>query len=196
MTSIFEQPWSLLIASLIVLLGVFLYKCFLPQKHKWWFWLFPLVVAISAFAIDYFVQTDTEKVRQTIARAVEAVEEENSQALEPLISDNYSDSFHSSKQALLNHCRVQLSEPVIEENILRIVSLNVEPPVANAVFTVRVVFDQQGPIYEFAKIMLFKLDADFQIHSGRWVFSRVEILEINLQPANWQNLQASPESIF
>jgi len=74
MTNIFEQPWLLLIASVVILLAVAVIRGLSPQRHRWWFWLLPVVIATAAFAIDFFVQTDTEKIKEAIAKAVKAVE--------------------------------------------------------------------------------------------------------------------------
>ncbi|MFH1370171.1 MAG: hypothetical protein ABII09_02630 [Planctomycetota bacterium] len=195
MTNIYEQPWLLLMVSVGVLLAAFVIRAVFPEKHRW-LWLLPILLAASAFAIDYFVQTDTEKVEALIAKAVKAVEKEDVEAMTPLFSDNYRDSFHASKQALLSNCRARLSEPIIEKNVLSIVSLRVEPPNAEAVFTVRVVFDPQGPIFEYRKMMLFKLHADFLKQGGSWFFSRIEVLEIDLQPADWRRIQGLGGEVF
>jgi hypothetical protein len=196
MTNILEQPWLLLIASVVVLLAVAVFRGLFPQRHRWWFWLLPVIIAIAAFAIDFFVRTDVEKVKETIAKAVRAVEKEDAEAIGPLISNDYHDSFHASKQALLDNCRERLSEPIIEKNVYGIVSLNVKPPNATAVFTVRVVFDPQGPIYEFRKIMLFKLQAELRKEGANWFFTRVEVLEIDLQPADWRHIQGGAGEIL
>jgi len=196
MTNIFEQPWLLLIASVVVLLAVAVIRGLFPQRHRWWFWLLPVVIATAAFAIDYFVQTDTEKVKEAIAKAVRAVEKEDAEAIGPLISNDYHDSFHASKQALLDNCKQRLSEPIIEKNVHGIVSLDVRPANATAVFTVRVVFDPQGPIYEFRKMMLFKLRAELRKEGINWLFTRVEVLEIDLQPADWQHIQGGAGEIL
>jgi hypothetical protein len=196
MSSIFEQPSLLLIVSAVALLVVFVFRAVFPERRKWWLWLVPILLAASAFALDYFVETDAEKVRAVLARAVKAVEKEDTELLTPLFSDDYRDSFHASKEALLNNCRWWLSQPLIEKNVLRIVSLEVNPPNAEAVFTVRVVFDPKGPVFEYRKMMLFKLRADFRKQGGSWYFSRVEVLEIDLHPADWQHIQGGAGEIF
>jgi hypothetical protein len=195
-TNIYEQPWLLLIVSVAVLLAVFIFRAIFPQRHKWWLWLLPVLLAVSAFAVDYFVQTDAEKVRSLLAEAAKDVEKEDVEALTPLFSKDYHDSFHASKEALFDNCRWWLSQPIIEKNVLRIVSLEVEPPNAEAVFTVRVVFDPQGPVFEYRKMMLFKLRADFSKQADRWYFSRIEVLEIDLQPADWQHIQGLSSEVF
>jgi hypothetical protein len=195
MTNIYEQPWLLLAVSAGVLLAVFIFRAIFPQRHKW-LWLLPILLAALAFAIDYFVETDTEKVRDVIAKVVKAAEKEDAEAMMSRFCDDYRDSFHVSKQALLNNCRWWLSEPVIEKNVLSIVSLKVEPPRAEAVFTVRVVFDPQGPVFEYRKMMIFKLRADLREERDGWCFSRVEVLEIDLQPADWRRIQGAGSEIF
>jgi hypothetical protein len=196
MTNIFEQPWLLLIVSGVVLLAVVVFRGLFPQRHRWWFWLLPVIIVIAAFAIDFFVRTDAEKVRDVIAKAVKAVEKEDAEAIGPLISNDYHDSFHASRQALLDNFRGRLSEPIIEKNVYGIVSLDVRPPNATAVFTVRVVFDPQGPIYEYRKIMLFKLQAGLRKEGAKWLFTHVEVLGIDLQPANWQHIQGGAGEIL
>jgi len=196
MRNIFEQPSLLLIVSAVALLVVFVFRALFPQSRKWWLWLLPILLAASAFALDYFIETDAEKVRAVLARVVKAVEKEDAELLTPLFSDDYHDSFHASREALLNNCQWWLSGPIIEKNILRIVSLEVKPPNAEAVFTVRVVFDPQGPVFEYRKMMVFKLRADLHKQGDNWCLSQVEILEIDLQPADWRRIQGLSGEVF
>jgi hypothetical protein len=196
MTNIFEQPWLLLIVAGAVFLVVAFFRDLLPPKRAWIFWLLPVVIAIAAFGIDYLVQTDKEKVEAVLAKACRAVEKENIKALEPLIWKNYSDSVHSSKQELLDHFRGRLSEPIIEKIVPAIVSLDIKPAEAKVEFTVRVMFDPKGPVYEYQKMMLFKLQADLIKDGDRWFISKTEILAINLQTAGWKYMQGSTTEIF
>jgi len=189
MTNIFEQPWLLLIVAGAVFLVVAVFRDVLPARRGWLFWLLPVVIAAAAFGLDYFVRTDKEKIDTVLAKACKAVEEEDIRALAPLISNDYHDSAHPSKQALLDHFGERLAEPVIEKIVPAIVSLDIKPPNATAVFTGRVMFDPKGPVFEYRKMMLFKLQADFIKDRGEWFFSKTEILTIDLQPAGWQHTQ-------
>ena len=189
MMNVFEQPWLLLIVAGLVFLGVAMFRDALPPKRAWVFWLLPVAIAIAAFAIDFLVQTDKEKIEAVLAKACRAVEGEDVRALAPLISNDYRDSVHPSKQALLNHFGERLSKPVIEKIVPAIVSLDIKPPDATVVFTARVMFDPKGPVYEYQKMMLFKLQADLKREGDEWLFSRTEILTIDLQPAGWKNTQ-------
>ena len=155
-----------------------------------------MAIAAAAFGIDYFFQTDKEKIETILARASRAVEREDIKSLEPLIWKNYSDSVHPSKQALLNHFQSRLDEPLIEKIVPAIVSLDIRQSDATVIFTARVMFDPQGPVYEYQKMMLFKLQADLTKEGGEWFFSKTEILTINLQPAGWKNTQGNPAEMI
>ncbi|MGA2069851.1 MAG: hypothetical protein ABSG97_00745 [Sedimentisphaerales bacterium] len=196
MTNIFEQPWLLLIVAGVVFLGVAMFRDALPPKRAWLFWMLPIVIAIAAFAIDFLVETDKEKIETVLAKACRAVEREDIESAEPLIWKNYSDSIHPTKQILLDHFQLRLSEPVIEKIVPAIVSLDIKPPDAKLVFTARVMFDPKGPIYEYRKMMLFKVQADLIKEADKWFFSRTEILTIDLQPAGWKYMEGNPTEIF
>jgi hypothetical protein len=196
MTNIFEQPWLLLIVAGVVFVGLAIFRDLLPPKRAWIFWLLPVAIAIAALAIDFLIVTDKEKIENALAKACRAVEQEDIKSLEPLIWANYSDTFHPTKQALLDHFQSRLSEPAIEKIVPAIVSLDIKPSEATVVFTARVMFDPQGPVYQYQKMMLFKLEADLVKDGDRWFFSKTEILTINLQPAGWKYMQGNPTEIF
>ena len=188
MTNVFEQPWLLLIVAVVAFMGVFIFRDVLPRKGKWVFWVAPTFIASLAIALDYFVQTDNEKVATVIRKAVRAVEREDVNAIAPLISEDYKDSFNGSKKELIWYCRARLSEPIIEKNVLRIVSLKVTGGDADAVFSVRTVFDPKRSISGYVQMMLFKFQAEFQKQGDKWLFSKVELIEIDMHPADWHHI--------
>jgi hypothetical protein len=89
------------------------------------------------------------------------------------------------------HCREVLSEPLIEKNIGRTVSIDLNPPKATVIFTVRVLFDPQSYIYQgFKQQIVTEVQADLQKHpDNQWLINRVELLKIDLQPADWQSIK-------
>ena len=190
MFNIFEQPWTLLGLAILVLLVILSFRSILPDKRRWWQWLLPLIIAVAAFGADFLVQSDIEQIRDVIKKASVAVKEENTAAIGKLISENYSDSYHPTKQDLMYHCRRRLSEPLIEKSITRIRSIEVNSPKATVVFTTRLIFDKQSYVYEsFLREILVKVELHLQKELDKgWFISRVEIEEINLQPANWRDI--------
>ncbi len=193
MSDIFEQPWTLLIAAIAVLLAALIFRSILPEKRHWWQLALPAFLIAAAFGLDFLVQTDLEKINTVINTMVEAVEEEDPDAIETIISDNYRDSYHNSKEILMYYCRVKLSEPLVEKNIKRVLAIEISPPktAATAIFTVRTVFDKQSYVYQnFKRIMLTKIKLDLRKGPGNnWLVSRAEILEIGGQAAKWRDIK-------
>jgi hypothetical protein len=191
MVNFFEQPWTLLVVAIIVLFFMLIWRRVAPGKQRWWQLALPFLIAAAGFSLDVLVATDAEKIRTVIEAAVKAVEEENPDAIEPLISTGYRDSYHNSKSSLMQHGKRRLSKPLIEENIARIIELNLHPPNAKIILTVRVVFDKRSDLYQsFTNQMFTKLEVNLQKgRDGDWLISRAEILEINRQPAKWDYIR-------
>ncbi|MFZ0035714.1 MAG: hypothetical protein WAK60_12100 [Sedimentisphaerales bacterium] len=193
MFDVYEHPWGLITVAIVVSLVLLMFRSISPEKFRWWLWLLPALLVLAAFGLDFLVETDLEKINTVINTGVKAFEDENPDLIEPLIADNYTDSYHSSKSVLMAHCGELLSEPLIEKNIKRIVSIDIQPPNATAIFTVRILFDKQSYVYQsFKSQMLVKVQTDLQKQmDNRWLINRVELLEIDMQPAGWKYIEQS-----
>jgi len=192
MFDVFERPWGLLIVAIVALPVLLMFRGIFPEKRHWWQLALPAFLAAAAFGLDALVETDLEKINAVIATGVKAVEEENPDAIEPIISENYSDSSHRTKTALMRHCRRTLSEPLIEKNIKRIVEIVVSPSrtTAEATFTVRIVFDKRSYVYQsYKRIMLAKVKVSLQKEQDKWLINQAELLELDRQPVDWQNIR-------
>jgi len=190
MLNVFEQSWTLLISAIVTLFIVLMVRRIFPEKWHWWQLALPVLLVAAGLGLDYLVQTDTEKANAVINVAVKAVEEEDPDAIEAILADNYRDSYHRTKRTLMSHCRARLSAPLVEKNIKRIVSIDVSPPTATAIFTVRILFDKQSYLYQgFKTQMLVKVKLDLQKQDDTWLISRAEMLEIDRQPANWRHIR-------
>ncbi|HUV41347.1 MAG TPA: hypothetical protein VMW23_06150 [Sedimentisphaerales bacterium] len=188
--NIFEQPYLLLFAAAFVLFVALVIRIFFPRIPRWPQLLLPCLLAASAFGIDYLVRTDTEKIRTTIQSAAKAVRNENPRAIEPLIAPAYSDSYHKTKAALIAHCTAVLSEPLIDKNITRFLSIDIHPPDAAVLCTANIVFDKRSYVYQsYKQLMLVKMKIQLQKDPAEeWLISRCEILEIDRLPAKWGNI--------
>jgi hypothetical protein len=191
MFNIFENPWGLITIAVVVLLVLLMFRSIFPEKRRWWQWLLPAFLAVAAFGLDFLVETDLEKINAVIDKGVKAVEDEDPDVIELIIADDYADSYHSSKSVLMAHCREILSEPLVEKNIKRTVSTTILPLKATVIFTVRILFDKQSYVYQsFKSQMLTEVQADLQKQpDNRWLISRVELLKIDFQPADWQSIK-------
>jgi hypothetical protein len=191
MWNIFEQPWTLLATAVIALIVLLALRRTIQEKNLPYLWLLPPLLALLAFGLDYLVETDLEKIKAAITTTVTAVEDENPDAIDPIIADNYRDSLHSTKRDLIYHFRRRLSEPLVEKNITRIVSIDISGTQAVAIFTVRIIFDQQSYIAQaYKRLILTKVEVELQKQpDNRWLISSAELLEIDLQPTSWRDVK-------
>ena len=190
MWNIFEQPWTLILVAVAVLIVIAVVRAVLPDKKHWWQWLFPLVIVAAAFGIDFYVKTDLEKIRKLIDFGVKAVEKEDCDAIEKIIDENYRDSYHYNKTALMQKCQSLLRLNFISKVHASIKQKNISAN--NATFEVfaRILFDENSEIYSYLKFMLIKAELKLQKNAdGKWLISQAEILEVNNQPSNWKGIR-------
>jgi len=189
MFNIYEQPWTLVSLAGILLLAVWGYRSVAVDKRYWWQFLIPVIVAAAGFGLDCLVQTNLEQIKDVLQRASKAVESEDSKALGELISEDYRDSYHRSKSRFMAHCENAFAEPLIKKSITKVIAIEIDLPKAEVVFTTRLVFDKDSPLYQdYINIMLVKLRMKLEKNPQKgWLISSAEIKEINHQPAGWGN---------
>jgi hypothetical protein len=190
MWNVCEQPWTLIAVAVITLIVLLAMRRQIQEKKRLYLWLLPALIAAAALALDHFIKTDLEKINQVIDTATNAVQNENPQAIEPLIAENYTDSYHSSKKELIYYCRRKLSEPIVEKNIKRIIAIDISDSRATATFTVRVIFEQQSYVYQsYARLILAKAQINLEKQNDRWLITRTELLEVDMQPFTWKDIK-------
>jgi len=191
MLNIFEQPWTLLIAAVATLPVLLMVRSIFPEKRHWWQLALPPLLAVAAFGLDLFVQTDLEKINVLIDTGIKAAKEENPNAIDAVISANYHDSYHNTKKDLMDYCRALFSQPLIEKNKKLALAIEISPPTATATFTVLTRFDKQSYVYQsFKSQMLVKVQINLQKQPDKsWLINRAEILELDRQPVNWKNIE-------
>ena len=106
MFDLFEQPWTLVGAAVLVLFGMLTFRSVLPEKRRWWQLALPAFIVMAAFGTDLLVQTDREKIHALLKKGMKAVEQRNLDALAAIIAVDYYDSFHNSK----HYCPVKVLE--------------------------------------------------------------------------------------
>ena len=191
MFDFFEQPYTLIGAAVLLLFGVLTFRSVVPEKRHWWQLLLPVFVAVAAFGLDLLVQTDLEKINSVISTVIKAVEEEDCNAIEAIIAENYQDSFHDKKRHLLTHCRQRLTPSLIEKNKKTASLVELSPPNAIATLFMRTTFDKNSSISVDYKSFLFsKIELHFRKQQDKtWLINRAEILELDRQPANWGHIR-------
>ena len=192
MWDVFEQPWTLLGAAVIVLLVVLTIRSVLPEKRRSWQWLLPLGVAALALGLDAAVATDHEKIYGLVKAGIRAAEQEDCAAIARLLSPDYEDSYHKSKETIMSRCRTRLVPPAIEK-VRKIASeVRITPPEATATFTVLLQFDKNSfwaQNYKPSALVVMQFYVRKQ-SDGTWLVRRAEVVEVDKMPVTWSVTRA------
>lgn len=192
MFDFFEQPYTLIGGAVLVLFGVLTFRSVLPEKRRWWQWLLPMVLAGSAFGLDAMVQTDSEQINAVIDTGIAAAVERDLVSLGRIISPDYKDSAHESKQRLLYHCRQAVAQNQVvsaKKKGVRLADLSESAATAN-VF-IRIVFDENSYFAEnYKPSVQVKVDVTFERRAGPgWLVQCVELRSIDGQACSWRHVR-------
>ena len=176
---------------MLVLFGIFTFRSVFPEKRRWWQLLVPFVVVAIAFGLDAIVKTDLEKINTTIDMGIKAVKEEDVRAVERIVSDRYSDSYHRSKRHLLDHFKQVLSEPLIANHKQTGRLIDIKGSQATVILFTTVTFEKNSRIAQnFTSFLMIKTKLALEKQPDEnWLLKRIEVLELNRQPANWGHIR-------
>lgn len=183
-----EQPWTLLGAAVIVLLGVLTFRSVWYEKRAWWQWLLPAGVAVLGLALDFGGTTDLEKINRIGEIAMRAAEEEDCITLGRLLADDYQDSFHKDKQAILSRCRARLVPPAVERVRKIGMAVEIKTPEATVTLTMSVKLEPESFWARSYGKSAALVKAQFWLRKqpdGNWLVTRIEVLEVDTMPARW-----------
>jgi len=191
MFDIFEQPWTLVGAAVLVLFGMLTFRSFCPEKRHWWQLLVPVFLIAAAFGADLLVQTDLEKINSVIKTAIKAVQQEDCSTIEAVIANNYSDSYHSTKKHFLDHCRRELSKPLVDKGKKTGLLIKISDSNATATLFAVIIFDKNSFISQnYKSFLLVKARLSLRKQPDKsWLISRIEILELDRQPTSWKGIR-------
>jgi hypothetical protein len=188
MFDLFEQPWTLVGAAVLVLFGMLTFRSVLPEKRRWWQLAVPAFIVAAAFGTDLLVQTDREKIYALLKKGMKAIEQEDPNALAAIISADYNDSYHNSKQELMAHTWRQMERSGVQKIKKNSALIQVSPPHASANIIVLVRFEQDSYIAQnYKPWLLIKIRINFQKQPDKsWLINRAEVLEVDKQPVQWR----------
>ena len=191
MPGIFDKPWTLLGAAVLVLFGMLTFRSIFPEKRRWWQLLVPVFFVVAAFGLDMLVQTDLEKIHSIINATLKAVQQRDYNAIEAAIADNYSDSYHGTKLQLMAHCRKELQRSLIKKIKKTGLLPDISDSNAKAILFATVIFDENSYISQnYKSFILVKARLSLQKQPDkRWLISRIEILELDRLPTSWKEIR-------
>lgn len=188
MYDIFHTPWPIAIASVVVWLIVSMIRLTMPDKGRKWHMLIPLLMLISAFAIDYFVQTDREKLDTVIDNSIAAAVACDIAAIDALVAADYSDRVHRSKPAIMSAAKRFLREPILE----KVKKTNCLITVNNASATINIAaivhLNPQSQYAAVTRIVPIKMEIECtKTPDGVWLVSSANITAVNNTAATWNS---------
>jgi hypothetical protein len=191
MYNIFEEPWTLLIAAAVVLLIIFIIRALIPEKRRWWQLWIPVIIAVSAFAIDIFVVTDREKINSVIKSCIKASKNRDVDVINTFIALDYNDSFHQSKEEIMVYCRAILSEPAVKRFVTLDQTIELSSSNATVLLKGFLFFDEKSRFYkELKPAMAVKFKLGLNKYSNKkWLINCAELLEIDNQPVKWDAIE-------
>lgn len=191
MFDLFEQPWTLVGVAVLVLFGMLTFRSVLPEKRRWWQLAVPAFIVAAAFATDLLVQTDREKIYALLKKGMKAIEQEDPNALAAIISADYYDSYHNSKQELMAHTWRQMERSGVQKIKKNSALIRVSPPDASATIIVLVRFEQDSYIAQnYKPWLLIKIRINLQKQPDKsWLINRAEVLEVDKQPVQWRQVK-------
>jgi hypothetical protein len=194
MSSIFEQPWIMLTGAALCLVVIITIRQAFPEKRRPWQFAIPALLAVAAFGLDVFVKTDLEKINLLIKTGMNAVENESTADIATIISPDYRDSYHESKEVLMEHCRNLLNGLKIARNKKLDLQIEISAPTATVSLKVLTRFDEQGlPEQLPTPFLTTKLKLNLKKGRGeKWLIERAEVLEINNQKIGWKDFRYQP----
>ena len=189
MSRIFETPWPVLTVALIGLGIVVVIRQTWPEKSRWWQLLIPVIITGAGLGLEYFIETDFEKIASVIEAGRRAVISRDVDRLASIVSPDYSDSAHYSKDALLLFCRDLLSQPFVERIKKQQEQITVSGQKAQAELSVRLHLHSQNPYALGGTLMYVKIKLYLtKTAYGNWLISSSEIISINNQPFGWDSV--------
>jgi hypothetical protein len=188
MWNVFDQPWTLIAVAGVAFLAIMTYRAFRPDRARPWQLAVPVLLLIAAFALDWLVVTDSEKIRTVITTAEKAGQTRDLASLERLVAEDYHDSFHRDKRQLLDRARAALtSSPLKAVKEISFDPASLEPARASVGLIVVATFQKNSLVAAAYKpVMIVKLDFQLAKQADRqWVIQSIELVEVDKQPVTW-----------
>jgi hypothetical protein len=184
---------TILILTTFVMFALPVIEALSMKIKRWQLTLIPLFIAAVAFGCDVFVRTDLEKINTVVQTVIVAVEKENPDSIDRVISPDYSDSLHHTREPLIRYCRRLLAKPLVEKNKKIALTIDMESPKATATLVAMTRMDQASKFYSQYSVPVLNTKVRFDLRKysdGRWMIVSAQILEVNRQSMTWNQIDS------
>ena len=191
MFNIFQQPWTLVVAAIICLLIVLVFRAVSIEKKRPWQLTLPFVIVGLALGLDLIVKTDYEKINTTFNRAVDSFETKSIEQIEPVIADDYADTANDSKTFVLVYCEGLFHVAPVKKISTLSKEITIEERKAEFTAEVIVRFLEESDIAKMGKPFLFVKARLFlrKTDDKKWLVYSSKLLELDRKSVNWQQIK-------
>ncbi len=182
----YESPILLIIVSVALFCVITLFRNFMPEKRRWWQFVIPAVVFVAAFAVDYFVETDREKVRARILEARAAVLSQQPQVIIGMLDTDYQGQHGYNREAVAKKCRQYFSRPFAKKIRINYNEITVDGNKAQSILNTTVHFEESTEAGQYFTLAVIEAKIDFIRHGDTWFVRNVHIEKVNnKEPPRW-----------
>lgn len=174
---------------MVIAAGLFLIhriiRAFKPGSCGNVYLLIPAFVFILGLGIDYFVKTDLEKINTIISQVQKTVAMDDISPIKELLCSDYSDSYHPTPQAAVNHLNSTLDYAPIETAKIIEKHLDINGNTAKIKVKALLIFKPQAPFGMTS--ILFAAQLEKQPDKS-WKIYTSELLEVGKQPIGYNKI--------
>jgi hypothetical protein len=190
MWNVFEYPFVGIGIAFLSLVGIWVYQVIRPDKKRKWHFAVPFVIAGLAFALEFFVQTDKEKILAAFNQGVRSFQEQKIEPIREIIAEDYSDAAHGSKELLVAYCQALFQTAAVEKVTTFSREVRIDRTQGDFIVEAMVKFTEDSEIAKMGKpFLIVKARLHFKkTPQKKWLVCGSEILELDRKPVNWNQL--------
>ncbi|MCD4830834.1 MAG: hypothetical protein K8R02_03380 [Anaerohalosphaeraceae bacterium] len=192
MFNVLESPMLLSLVAAASVIVVWVLRAIYPAKMNWRCSLVPVLIIAIALGLDFFVKTDSEKIRSAVTASIKSFRLKQIEPIASVIAGDYSDQANGSRDVMIAYCQALFEIAPVERITLLSRQLEIEGRKGNFVSEGLVKFAEESEIAKMGKVaMLVKFRLHFKkLPSERWVVYSSDILEIDRKPISWSKVKS------
>ena len=192
MWNVFEYPFVGVGIAFLSMVALWLYRIFRPDKKRKWHFVVPFIIIALSFGICFLVQTDKEKILAAFNTGIKSFQQQNVEPIRQIISDDYSDATHGSKELIVAYCQALFSVAAVEKVTTFSRQIQIDGTIAAFTVESMVKFTEESEIAKMGKAFLIvKARLHFKkTPDKKWLIISSEILELDKKSVSWNQLNS------
>jgi hypothetical protein len=189
MWNVTETPWLGLIVAGLAFGIVMMIRRAAPDQRNWKQLAVPALILAATLGLDYFVQTDREKIVEVFRQARRMGVTQDFSAFNRIFSPDYRDSRNRNRDELRRFCQESLAMTSLTSVRVRSQELDIRKGEATGDIRLRVWLHYRGEELEVQTPYWVRLRGEFvRMPDGQWRIISTEIVSVNDDPMGWREV--------